>query len=480
MGYNTCVCKYYRVNDVEVRSDMESALKEYMDSLKGKRVAVIGLGVSNTPLVEKLLDAGVSVLACDKRDREDFDGLIESLERRGLKAALGPDYLAHLDGVDVIFRTPGLRPDVPQLSKAVEGGAELTSEMEAFVNLCPCRIIAVTGSDGKTTTTTVIAGMLKAAGYRVFVGGNIGNPLLCRMDEIRPDDIVVLELSSFQLLTMRQSPSIAVVTNLAPNHLDVHRDMSEYVAAKRNIFAWQDACDKVVLNADNEITAGFAQEARSQVTLFSRKKTLEHGVYLKDGMILYCGRPILHAEDILIPGLHNLENYMAAIAVVEDLVPDEVIRDFARTFGGVEHRIELVRELDGVRYYNDSIASSPSRTIAGLRSFKQKVMLIAGGYDKHIPYDVLGPEIVEHVKTLLLTGDTAEKIRAATLAAADYRPGAPEIMACADLKEAVGLARSLAQPGDVVILSPASASFDRFRNFAERGNVFKELVNALR
>lgn len=429
--------------------------------------------------MERLLDAGVQVLACDKRQREDFNGLIESLERRGLEAALGPDYLDHLEGVDVIFRTPGLRPDVPQIAKAVEAGAKLTSEMEAFLSLCPCRIIAVTGSDGKTTTTTIIAGMLEAAGYRTFVGGNIGNPLLCRVDEIRPDDMVVLELSSFQLLTMRQSPSIAVITNLAPNHLDVHKDMEEYVSAKRNIFAYQDACDKLVLNADNEITAGFAQEARGQVTLFSRKKTVEHGVYLKDGMVMYCGRPVIHVEDIRIPGLHNLENYMAAIAVVEELVPDEVIRDFARTFNGVEHRIELVRELDGVRYYNDSIASSPSRTMAGLRSFREKVILIAGGYDKHIPYDGLGPEVVRSVKVLLLTGDTAEKIKAAVLAAPEYRPGAPEIVDCADLREAVNRARALSEPGDVVLLSPASASFDRFKNFAERGNAFKDLVNAL-
>ncbi len=464
---------------MEVRLGMESALKGYMDGLKGKRVAVIGLGVSNTPLVERLLDAGVDVLACDKRRREEFNGLIESLENRGLEAALGPDYLDHLKGVDVIFRTPGLRPDVPQIARAVEAGAVLTSEMEAFLSLCPCRIIAVTGSDGKTTTTTIIAGMLKAAGYRTFVGGNIGNPLLCRVDEIRPDDMVVLELSSFQLLTMKQSPSIAVITNLAPNHLDVHKDMEEYVAAKRNIFAYQDACDKLVLNADNEITAGFAKEARGQVTLFSRKKSLEQGVYLKDGMVMYCGRPVLHQEDIRLPGLHNLENYMAAIAVVEELVPDEVIRDFARTFNGVEHRIELVRELDGVRYYNDSIASSPSRTMAGLRSFPDKVILIAGGYDKHIPYDELGPEVVKSVKTLLLTGDTAEKIKAAVLAAPGYEPGAPGIADCADLQEAVERARALAEPGDVVILSPASASFDRFKNFMERGNAFKDLVNAL-
>ncbi len=459
---------------------MESALKEYFNSLKGKNVAVIGLGVSNLPLVEGMLDAGIPVTVCDKRRRKDFNGLIDSLERRGMKAVLGPDYLDCLDGSDVIFRTPGLRPDVPQIERAVAAGAELTSEMEAFFDLCPCRMIAVTGSDGKTTTTTIIAGLLKAAGYRTFVGGNIGHPLLCQVDDIRPDDMVVLELSSFQLLTVRQSPSIAVVTNLAPNHLDVHKDMDEYVNAKRNIFAYQDGSDRLVLNADNEITAGFAGEARGSVTMFSRRKVVEGGVYLRDKTVICGGRPVLATSDILLPGLHNLENYMAAIAAVDGLVPDEVIRDFARTFGGVAHRIELVRELDGVRYYNDSIASSPSRTIAGLRSFSQKVILIAGGYDKHIPYDVLGPEITRAVKTLLLTGDTAEKIKAATLATPDYREGEPAIIDCADLKEAVERAHALAKPGDVVILSPASASFDRFKNFEERGSAFKELVNTLK
>ncbi len=459
---------------------MESALKRYFESMKGKRVAVIGLGISNRPLVEGLLDAGVPVLACDRRCREEFGGLIEKLERRGMTAALGPGYLDRLDGTDVIFRTPGLRPDVPQIERAVASGAQLTSEMEAFLDLCPCRIIAVTGSDGKTTTTTIIAGLLKAAGYRTFVGGNIGVPLLCEVDGIRPDDMVVLELSSFQLMTVRQSPGIAVVTNLAPNHLDVHRDMDEYVNAKRNIFAYQDTGDRLVLNADNEITAGFAAQARGTVALFSRKKALSGGVCLKDRTIVCGGRPVMSAEDILLPGLHNLENYMAAIAAVDGLVPDEVIREFARTFGGVAHRIELVRELDGARYYNDSIASSPSRTTAGLRSFDQKVILIAGGYDKHIPYDALGPEIVERVKALLLTGDTAGKIKQAVLAAPGYREGEPAIHDCEDLRQAVEQARLLARPGDVVILSPASASFDRFKNFEERGNVFKALVNSLK
>lgn len=458
---------------------MDSILKEYFNSLKGKRVAVIGLGVSNKPLVEGLLDAGVAVMVCDKRRREEFNGLVETLERRGMSAVLGPDYLECLGGADIIFRTPGLRPDVPQIARAVAEGAKLTSEMEAFLELCPCRIIAVTGSDGKTTTTTIIAGLLKAAGYRTFVGGNIGHPLLCQVDDIRPDDMVVLELSSFQLMTVRQSPGIAVVTNLAPNHLDVHKDMDEYVEAKRNIFAYQDACDRLVLNADNDLTAGFAKQARGAVTLFSRKKPVEGGVYLREKTVMCGGRPVLTVDDILLPGLHNLENYMAAIAAVDGLVPDEVIRDFARVFGGVEHRIELVRELDGVRYYNDSIASSPSRTIAGLRSFDQRVILIAGGYDKHIPYDALGPEIVRSVKSLVLTGDTAEKIKAAALAAPSYEEGRLEISDCADLKQAVERARELAMPGDVVLLSPASASFDRFKNFEERGKAFKDYVNAL-
>ncbi len=456
---------------------MESVLERYFEQLRGKRIIVIGMGVSNMPLIEKMLDFGLEVSACDRRERAAFGGTIEDLECRGLTAYLGADYLEHVKGADVIFRTPGMRPDLPQLVDAVEDGALLTSEMEVFFNLCPCRIIGVTGSDGKTTTTTIIAGLLKAAGYRVFVGGNIGHPLLCEVDDINPDDVVVLELSSFQLMTMRQSPSIAVVTNLAPNHLDVHKDMAEYVDAKRNLFIHQDCGDKVILNADNGITAGFAGQARGETVKFSRREMAD--IYLKGDKIISHGREILDRDDILIPGVHNLENYMAAIAAVDGFVPDEIVREFARTFGGVPHRIELVRELDGVRYYNDSIASSPSRTIAGLRSFSQKVILIAGGYDKHIPYDDLGPEIIRSVKHLFLTGDTAEKIRDSVLAAGEDVSKTLGITHCDDLASAVDQARSLAGSGDVVILSPASASFDRYKNFEERGNHFKALVNAL-
>ena len=455
-------------------------LRDYIESLRHKTVAVIGIGVSNTPLLELLLAEGIRVTACDKRSREQMGEQAEHLEQLGCELHLGADYLKDLDA-DVIFRTPGLRPDVPEIAACVDRGAVLTSEMEVFFEVCPCTIIAVTGSDGKTTTTTIIAELLKAAGKRVWVGGNIGHPLLCEADGMLATDYAVLELSSFQLMTMKHSPHIAVVTNLAPNHLDVHRDMAEYVAAKENIFCHQSGEDVAVFNADNDITAEQSHRAPGRARLFSRQDEVADGVFLRgEDIVCRSGgheRVVMTIGDIKIPGVHNVENYMAAIAAVDGLVPDEVIRRFAREFGGVEHRIELVRTYRGVRYYNDSIASSPSRTIAGLRSFHEKVILIAGGYDKHIPFDVLGPEIVEHVKLLVLCGATADKIRAAVENAPGYEPGKPEILDVTPFTAAVEAARDRAQPGDVVTLSPACAAFDQFKNFAERGKFFKSIVN---
>ena len=455
-------------------------LRDYIESLRHKTVAIIGVGVSNTPLLELLLAEGIRVTACDKRSREQMGEQPEHLAQLGCELHLGADYLKDLDA-DVIFRTPGLRPDVPEIAACVDRGAVLTSEMEVFFEVCPCTIIAVTGSDGKTTTTTIIAELLKAAGKRVWVGGNIGHPLLCEADGMLATDYAVLELSSFQLMTMKHSPHIAVVTNLAPNHLDVHRDMAEYVAAKENIFRHQSGEDVAVFNADNDITAEQSRRAPGRARLFSRQDEVADGVFLRgEDIVCRSGgreRVVMTAGDIKIPGVHNVENYMAAIAAVDGLVPDEVIRRFAREFGGVEHRIELVRTYRGVRYYNDSIASSPSRTIAGLRSFHEKVILIAGGYDKHIPFDVLGPEIVEHVKLLVLCGATADKIRAAVENAPGYQPGKPEIRDVTPFTAAVEAARDRAQPGDVVTLSPACAAFDQFKNFAERGKFFKSIVN---
>ena len=454
--------------------------EEYLDSLQDKTVAVIGIGVSNQPLIQLLLDRGIAVTACDKKDRKSLGIVAEQLEANGCRLRLGEKYLDDLTE-DVIFRTPGMRPDLSQLTAAVERGSTLTSEMEVFFEVCPCPKIAVTGSDGKTTTTTIIAELLRRAGKTVHLGGNIGHPLLAETGSMKPEDVAVLELSSFQLMTMTRSPHIAVVTNLAPNHLDVHKDFQEYIDSKENIFTHQSAEDIAVFNADNPYTLEEASRAMGRARLFSRQKELEDGVFLRGDAIIArhdgAERQVMTVGDIKLPGVHNIENYMAAIAAVDGLVSDEVIRDFAREFGGVEHRIELIRTRNGVRWYNDSIASSPSRTIAGLNSFREKVILIAGGKDKGISYEGLGPVINDHVKLLILCGATAGVIRQSTEQASNYE--GLEIVDVADYHQAVALADSRAQEGDVVILSPASTSFDRFANFMERGRVFKDIVNSL-
>ena len=453
---------------------MADRFTQYFHSLKDKKIAVLGLGVSNRPLVRLLLDFGCNVTGCDKTPREKLDGEVLELEKAGCALHVGENYL---DGVeaDVVFRTPGMHPANPAIQALVSRGAQVTSEMEVFFEVCPCTILAVTGSDGKTTTTTLVSEMLKAEGKTVWLGGNIGTPLLPLVRQMKPSDFAVVELSSFQLMDMKCSPARAVITNLAPNHLDIHKDMAEYVQAKTNIFRYQDENGILILNADNPITAAF--RGNGKTLFFSRQ--MEADVCLVDGVICRHGEKVLKASEILIPGVHNVENYMAAIAMVDGLVSDENIRQVARTFGGVEHRIELVRVKDGVRFYNDSIASSPSRTIAGLRSFPEKVILIAGGYDKHIPYDVLGPEICAHVKKLFLGGATGEKIRQAVISCPEYDPKALEITDCGSFEPAVRAAAAAAKPGDVVLMSPASAAFDQFKNFMVRGDFYKKLVKEL-
>ena len=453
---------------------MNSKFEEYFSSLKDKKIAVLGLGVSNRPLVRLLLEFGCDVIGCDKTPREKLDDEVLALEKAGCKLHVGETYL---DGVeaDIVFRTPGMHPANPAIEALRARGAEVTSEMEVFFEVCPCTLLAVTGSDGKTTTTTLVSEMLKAAGKTVWLGGNIGTPLLPLVREMKETDYAVVELSSFQLMDMKRSPARAVITNLAPNHLDIHKDMAEYIEAKTNIFRYQDERGLLILNADNAITSGFRGNGTTR--FFSRQK--EADVCVTDGVICRHGERVLPVGDILIPGVHNVENYMAAIAMVEGLVDDETIRHVAKTFGGVEHRIELVRVKDGVKFYNDSIASSPSRTIAGLRSFRSKVILIAGGYDKHIPYDVLGPEICEHVKKLFLGGATGEKIRQAVISCPEYDSQKLEIMDCGSFEPAVRAAAAAAKAGDVVLMSPASAAFDQFKNFMVRGEYYKKLVKEL-
>ena len=458
-------------------------LQEYLKSLSGKKITVIGAGVSNRPLIALLCDAGHSVTVCDKASPEALGAFYTEYAAKGVNFSLGESYLDHLDA-DIIFRTPGLYPGVPALVKAREAGTLVTSEMEVFCRLCPCRIYAITGSDGKTTTTTLISELLKTTGKTVWLGGNIGHPLLAEVDSMKADDYAVLELSSFQLHSMMCSPAVAVITNISPNHLDVHPDYQDYIDAKKQVFKNQAEGARLVLNLNNDVTAKCAAETNSDVRWFSRLQKVEKGAYLRDdGMICLTDGskdiPVLPAEEIRIPGNHNIENMMTAFAAVEGVVSVEAMARTAREFKGVEHRLETVRVLHGVTYINDSIASSPNRTIAGLSCFKDKVILIAGGKDKGIPLDALGDAVCEHVKRLYLTGWTAEKIRDVVLACDKYEPGKPEVHVIDDFADTVRAAAAAAQDGDIVILSPACTSFDRFKNFMERGNTFRRIVEEL-
>ncbi len=458
--------------------------QEFYRSLKGKTVAFCGIGGSNLPLVKIFAQKGAHATARDRRSREKLGETAGELERLGVCLKLGDDYLSDLNE-DIIFRTPGMKYYLPELNEARRRGSAVTSEMEVFFDLCPCKIFAVTGSDGKTTTTTIMAEMLKAAGKTVHLGGNIGTPLLPRIDSIQPDDFAVVELSSFQLISMRRSPDVAVVTNVSPNHLDMHKDMQEYIDAKKNIILHQNAFGRAVLNADNGITTEFADEVRGEALMFSRRKKCDHGAWLNEqNQIIMTANgidvPVMDAADIKIPGSHNVENYLAAVAALWGYVKPEVMVQVAKTFGGVEHRSEFVRELDGVRYYNDSIGTTPSRTANGMLSlFDQKLILIAGGYDKKIPFDSFGPIVVNKVKTLVLMGATAGQIEASVKAAPQYREGSPKILHVSSLGEAVNTCRREAVTGDIVALSPACASFDMFPNYETRGEEFKKLVNML-
>ena len=457
-------------------------LFEYIESIKNKSVAVIGIGVSNTPWIELLLQSGCDVTACDQRSAEQMGAEGERLATLGARLKLGKDYLEDLDQ-DIIFRTPGLLPFDEHLEAARARGSLVTSEMELFFSLCPCKIIAVTGSDGKTTTTTIISELLKAQGYTVHLGGNIGKPLLCELPNIRADDIVVLELSSFQLHSMVCRPDVAVITNLTPNHLDKHKDFQDYIDAKRSIFERQNPDDLLVLNLNDEHSAYYASFAKSRIHYFSATDAVQSGTVCDNGIIYRVldgvRREVMRADEIRIPGAHNVLNYLAAFAATDGLVSEDVCRSVAMNFGGVEHRLEQVRVLNGVTYINDSIASSPTRTIAGLRAMKTKPIVIAGGYDKHIPFDPLGDELCLRAKHVILCGATADKIRDAILSSPNYPGCGLTFETIDDFSDAVHTAASEAEEGDIVLLSPACAAFDRFKNFAERGRTFKKLVMEL-
>lgn len=462
-------------------------IEQLQNLIKGKKVAFIGAGVSHKRCIEQFVELGAQVTLCDqKKSLEDFGAYADTLRRLHVRLSLGEHYTDGFAGQDIIMRTPGYEYYKPELQAALQAGTKVTSEVELFFELCPCEIVAVTGSDGKTTTTTLISKMFEAAGRKVFLGGNIGAALLPQLADVTPEAVAVVELSSFQLISMRVSPKVAVVTNVTPNHLDHHKDMQEYIDAKRNILLWQVPPCRAVLGFENEISHGMQKDCKGEQVWFTRLHETDKGAFLResDDTLCYAENgvvtPILPRAEVKLRGLHNVENLLAAIAAVWGRVPVEAMRQVGSTFTGVEHRIEPVRTLEGVTYYNDSIASSPTRTIAGLRSFNQKIILIAGGYDKKIPYEPLAPEILAHVKTLVLMGATGPRIEAAVRGCAGFDESALTILHADSMQHAVELARGAAKPGDVVSLSPASASFDLYPNFEVRGRDYKNIVNNLK
>lgn len=459
-------------------------IQAFFEDMRQKKVAFIGTGVSHTELITLFREKGIAVTVCDKRSAEQFQEVYDKLSALGVQFLLGEAYLDALTEFDVIFRTPGMYFNNPALTRAREAGVVVTSEMEVFFDLCPCKIYAVTGSDGKSTSTTLIAEILAASGKTVHKGGNIGRALLPVIETIKEEDVAVVELSSFQLISMRKSPDAALITNITPNHLDVHGTMEEYTECKINLIAHQNAFSRTVLNLDNEGTKALAPLVRGRLNWFTRREMPERGTFLReDGMLCYTEKgevtPVVQMEDIRIPGMHNVENFLGVIAALWGDVQIPEIVKVAREFGGVEHRIEFVREVGGVKWYNDSIATSPTRVLAGLRSFSQRIIVLAGGYDKKIPFEPMAETVCERVKLLILTGVTAEKIEKAVTSAPNYDPEKIRILHAETMEEAVEIAYREAKNGDIVTLSPACASFDRYPNFEARGHHFKRLVKEL-
>lgn len=458
--------------------------QKFFENIKDKKIAFIGMGVSHNDLIKLFLQKHLDVVVCDKKTEDKLGSVYNELLSMGAKFSLGENYLDAIFNCDIVFRTPGMYFNNPALVKARNLGIAVTSEMEVFFDICPCKIYAVTGSDGKTTTTTLISEFLSAENKKVYKGGNIGKALLPVVEQIKENDVAVAELSSFQLMSMRKSPDVAVITNIAPNHLDVHGTMEEYIDCKKNIIAHQNAFSKAVLNLDNELTNNLSGLVRGKLVKFSRKQVPTFGAYLDHEMLCYNDNgkktEIMNMHDIKIPGIHNVENYLTAISAVWGEVSIQTIVKVAREFGGVEHRIEFVRELDGVKYYNDSIATSPTRVIAGLNSFNQRLIVIAGGYDKKIPFEPMAKSVNEKVKVLILLGVTAEKIKKAVTEYEGYNKDNLKIINVSTLEEAVDTARKMAVKGDVITLSPACASFDLYPNFEARGHHFKKIVNDLK
>lgn len=457
-------------------------LKEFNEYIKYRKVAVIGLGVSNLPLIDYLYEKKAQVTVFDERTIDEIPkDIINKINIYEFKTSFGKNCLDNLKGFNIIFRSPSCLPTRPELQAEANRGAIVTTEVEMLMEMCPCKIIGVTGSDGKTTTTSMINAILRKGGYTTFLGGNIGTPLFTKLPEMTPEDIVVLELSSFQLMNMSVSPDIAVITNVTPNHLNIHKDYEEYIEAKKNIFKNQNENGILILNYDNDITRSCQKEAKGKVIFFSSKEKLDNGFIVDNDVIKECEdkvrKHILNTDEVILRGNHNFQNIATALAATKTLVDTDVAAQAIKEFKPVEHRIEFIKEIDGVKWYNDSASSSPTRTLSGINAFKENIVLIAGGYDKNLDYEPLAKPIIDKVTALILIGQTAEKIFNAVKTEAEKENKKIDIYMCDSLEQTIEIARKTAKKGEVVLFSPASASFDMFKNFADRGEKFKKLVN---
>lgn len=465
-------------------SFVNKKLEEFNEYIRFRKVAVIGLGVSNMPLLEYLYEKKAQVTVFDERTMDEIPSeTINKINTYEFSYSFGKNCLEKLNGFNIIFRSPSCLPTRAELQKEADRGAIVTTEVEMLMEICPCKIVGVTGSDGKTTTTSLINAILKKAGYKTFLGGNIGTPLFTKLPEMEPNDIVVLELSSFQLMNMHISPDIAIITNITPNHLNIHKDYQEYIDAKKCIFKNQNEKGILILNYDNDITRECAKEANGNVVFFSSKVKLDNGFIVDGNIIKECNdkvrKHILNTDEVILRGNHNFQNIATALAATKTLVDTDIAVQAIKEFKPVEHRIEFVKEINGVKWYNDSASSSPTRTISGINAFKENIILIAGGYDKNLEYEPLAKPVVDKVSTLILIGQTAEKIYDVVKNESEKENKKVNIYMCDTLEQTIEIAKKSAKKGDVVLFSPASASFDMFKNFADRGHKFKDLVNKI-
>lgn len=459
--------------------------------LEGKKVAVVGLGVSNLALVRFLVSRGALVTVLDQKPAGELAGRLQELPAGRVRTVLGPGYLDALgEPFDAVFLTPGMPKHLPQVEDVRRRGIPVSGEAPLFLELCPAPVAGITGSAGKTTTSTLVARMLEASGYRVYLGGNIGLPLIDHLGDIPPTARVVLELSSFQLELARTSPSVGVLLNLLPDHMDLHSSWEEYVTAKRHVFSHQGEGDWAVLNAEDPLVMEQAAHAPAQVALFGERGPFATGAWVEghgEGRALMLRLPggepsaVCGVSTLRLVGRHNLLNALAAITAAGLLGGRrEAMAEVLAGFTGVPHRLERVGEVEGVLYVNDSIATTPDRALAALATLQGPIVLIAGGYDKKLDFTRFARGTLDKVRHLILLGDTAPRIRAAVEQAAREAgvPG-PGLHDVADMAQAVELARGLARPGDTVLLSPACASFGLFRDYRERGMLFKEMVQRM-